>query len=498
VPALGYLRRLGVAPEPVQPGPATAAEALLEAYRDYLLGERGVQAAVARGYLDLVRPFAERHAADGSAGLHALTAGDVTVFLTAQSRRLAPKTAQRLATALRSLLRCWHLQGLTGGPLDRAVPKVANRRPGLPRPLEPAQVQAMLGSCDRATAAGRRDLAMLTLMARMGLRAGEVAGLRLDDISWWTGQITIRGKGNRRDRLPLPADVGEAVAAWLRDGRPCTALDRAVFTRIKAPHMGLTSGRVTMAVFAAGQRAGLGTVHAHRLRHSAATAMLAGGGSLTEIGQVLRHRRPMTTAIYAKADIAALRALARPWLLYYNVSLTFTRLARRAGLAARPGGSRPRPHDLRDIRSRSPVCWTGAATAAISPRGCRCCRPTSATPARPAPTGTCTPPRNCSPRPPAAWAAASRETPGDRDRRDRAGVLHRAAGRRAAGLRAHRLDPRRRPPQHRRLPRLPRQGQERPDHPADPRHRRSPCAPGSPNAQARPVTRSSAPSAAGR
>jgi len=312
-PLLGYLRYLGVAPEPGRAEPATAVEALLEAYRAWLLGERGVQPAVARGYLDLVRPFTERHAAAGGAGLRALTAGDVTAFLTARSRRLAPKTAQRLATALQSLLRFWHLQGLIGGPLDRAVPKVANRRPALPRPLEPGQVQAMLDSCDRAAAAGRRDLAMLTLMARMGLRAGEVAGLRVDDISWRAGEITVRGKGGRRDQLPLPADAGEAVAAWLRDGRPATALDRAVFTRIKAPRQGLTAGGVTMAVAAAARRAGLGTIYAHRLRHSAATAMLAQGGSLTEIGQVLRHRRPMTTAIYAKVDIAALRALARPW-----------------------------------------------------------------------------------------------------------------------------------------------------------------------------------------
>jgi integrase/recombinase XerD len=183
--------------------PATPAEVLLEEYRCYLLAERGVQAEVARGYLDLVGPFVAQHAAAGAAGL---SAADVTGFLTAESRRLAPKTAQRLATALRSLLRFWHLQGLTSGPLDRAVPKVANRRPGLPRPLEPAQVQAMLASCERGTAAGRRDLAILTLLARMGLRAGEVAGLRLDDIDWRLGEITVRGKGNnRRDRLPPPA-----------------------------------------------------------------------------------------------------------------------------------------------------------------------------------------------------------------------------------------------------------------------------------------------------
>jgi site-specific recombinase XerD len=312
-PLLGYLRGLGVAPQAERAAPATPAEVLLEEYRCYLLAERGVQAEVARGYLDSVRPFVAHHAAAGAAGLGRLSAADVTAFLTAQSRRLAPKTAQRLATALRSLLRFWHLQGLTSGPLDQAVPKVANRRPGLPRPLEPAQVQAMLASCDRGTAAGRRDLAILTLLARMGLRAGEVARLRLDDVNWRLAEVTVRGKGGRLDRLPLPVDVGSAVAAYLRRGRPATALDRGVFIRVKAPHRSLTSGGVTQAVAAAARRAGLGTVYAHRLRHSAATAMLAEGASLAEIGQVLRHRRPLTTAVYAKVDTEALRVLARPW-----------------------------------------------------------------------------------------------------------------------------------------------------------------------------------------
>lgn len=312
-PLLGYLRELGVAPAAEIAVPTTQAEALLERYRRYLLTERGLREKVVRGYVDSVRPFVAGHAAAGGADLGWLTAGDVTAFLTGESRRLAPKTAQRLATALRSLLRFWHVEGLISGPLDRAVPKVANRRPGLPRPLEPTQVRALLASCDLGTAAGRRDLAMMTLLARMGLRAGEVAGLRLDDIDWRRGEITIAGKGNRRDQLPLPADAGEVVAGWLRHGRPPTALDRSVFIRIKAPHRGLTAGGVTMAVFAAGQRAGLGTIYAHRLRHSAATAMFAEGGSLAEIGQVLRHRRPATTAAYTKVDIEALRALARPW-----------------------------------------------------------------------------------------------------------------------------------------------------------------------------------------
>ena len=311
-PLLGYLRGLGVAPLAEIRAPRTPAEELLEEYRCYLLAERCLQAAVARGYVDSVRPFVACHAAAG-ADLRQLAAGDVTAFLVGESRRVAPKTAQRLATALRSLLRFWHLQGLISGPLDQAVPKVANRRPGLPRPLEPAQVQALLASCDRGTAAGRRDLAMLTLLARMGLRAGEVAGLRLDDVDWRLGEITIAGKGNRRDKLPLPADAGEAMAGYLRHGRPSAALDRSVFIRIKAPHRGLTSGGVTQAVAAAARRAGLGTIYAHRLRHSAATAILAEGGSLAEIGQVLRHRRLHTTAAYTKVSIEALRALARPW-----------------------------------------------------------------------------------------------------------------------------------------------------------------------------------------
>lgn len=313
VPLLGYLRELGVTPVAGIAAPATPAEVLLDRYRCYLLAERGLREKVARGYVDSVRPFVAAHAGGGEAGLGVVAAGDVTAFMTAEARRLAPKTVQRLATALRSLLRFWHVEGLISGPLDRAVPRVANQRAAFPQGLEPPQVQALLASCDRATADGRRDLAMLTLLSRMGLRAGEVAALRLDDIDWRRGEITICGKGNRRDQLPLPADAGEAVADWLRHGRPATALDRSVFIRIKAPHRGLTSGGVTQAVAAAGHRAGLGTIYAHRLRHSAATAMLAAGGSLAEIGQVLRHRRPHTTAAYTKVDIEALRALARPW-----------------------------------------------------------------------------------------------------------------------------------------------------------------------------------------
>jgi integrase/recombinase XerD len=313
VPLLGYLRGLGVVPVPGVPRPETAAGQMLEGYRCWLLAERGLRAGTARWYADSVRPFVTVHVSDGQAGLRELGAGDVTALLTAESRRLAPRTVQGLAAALRSLLRFWHLQGLISGPLDQVVPKTANRRPGLPRPLPAGQVAALLASCDRQDATGRRDLAILTLLARMGLRAGEVAALGLGDIDWRSGEISIAGKGGRRDRLPLPVDAGQTIAGWLQHGRPAGAVDRSVFIRAKAPRCGLTAGGVSQVVAAAARRAGLGTMYAHRLRHGAATAILAEGGSLAEIGQVLRHRQALTSAAYTKVNTEALRTLARPW-----------------------------------------------------------------------------------------------------------------------------------------------------------------------------------------
>jgi site-specific recombinase XerD len=290
----------------------SAKEALLQQFREYLLGERGLEARSARGYVDLVAGFVDQSVRDG-ADPRRLTAADVTSFLIGESRRLSPKTLQRSATALRTLLRFWHVQGLIATRLVDAVPKVAHRRAGLPRGLAPEQVAAMLASCDRTSVAGLRDYAMLVLLARVGLRAGEVAGLRLDDIDWRSGELAVTGKGPRRDRLPLPVDVGDAIVAYLQQGRPPDALDRVVFVRVRAPHHRLTATGVTQAVAAAARRAGLGTIYAHRLRHSAATSMPAAGATLTDIGQVLRHRGPLTTSIYAKADITALQTLARPW-----------------------------------------------------------------------------------------------------------------------------------------------------------------------------------------
>jgi integrase len=215
---------------------------------------------------------------------------------------------------LRSLLRWLHLTGVLSAPLAPAVPAVAGwRLSSLPKGLEPGQLRRLLAACDRRTPTGRRDYAILLLLSRLGMRAGEVAGLGLGDIDWRRGELAILGKGNRAERLPLPADVGTAIAAYLRRGRPDTADGRSVFVRVHAPHRALTTGGVTMVVFDNAQRAGLPKMHAHRLRHTAATAMLQAGSPLAEVGQVLRHRSPLTTAIYAKVDRDALSVLARPW-----------------------------------------------------------------------------------------------------------------------------------------------------------------------------------------
>lgn len=315
MPLLGYLRGLGVAPTPpAQASPGTPVEQLLDRYRGYLTVERGLTPQTARGYVDAVRGFLAGRVTPDGLDLASLTAGDVTAFVVAACPSRARGSARLMVTALRSLLDFLHIDGVLAVGLAAAVPSVACwRLAGLPQPLEPAQLECLLASCDRKTPVGRRDFAVLTLLSRLGLRAGEVAGLGLDDFDWRAGQIVVTGKGPRTERLPLPADVGEAVADWLRHARPPTALDRRVFVRLKAPHRGLTSGGVTQIVVAAGRRAGLGELGAHRLRHTAATRMLAAGAPLAEIGQVLRHRRGSTTAIYAKVDRQALRSLARPW-----------------------------------------------------------------------------------------------------------------------------------------------------------------------------------------
>ncbi|HKN56947.1 MAG TPA: tyrosine-type recombinase/integrase [Amycolatopsis sp.] len=314
-PLLAWLGDAGVIPTSATPKtePVTEVDVLLERYRRHLISERGMVAAAARGYVDLVRPLLVARSASGDVDLQGLTAADIEEFLLGSSARFAAKTMQRLVSALRSFLGFAYLVGVMDSSLAAVVPAVACHPARPPRFLSAADVQALLDSCDRTARDGCRDYAMMLAMVRLGLRAGEIAALRLEDIAWRAGEILVRGKGGRLDRLPLPVDVGQAIADWLRRGRPATASGRVVFTRVRAPHAGLTAGGVTQAVAAGSRRAGLPTMHAHRLRHSAATGMLTAGASLTEIGQVLRHGSQLSTSIYAKVDLARLAPLARPW-----------------------------------------------------------------------------------------------------------------------------------------------------------------------------------------
>ena len=312
-PLMGYLSGLGVsgpAPGPVQ----EPVEVLLQDYSRYLSGRRGLSVSTAEVYIRLARPFIAAHYGPDGSGLAGLGAADISRFVLASAPGQAVASAKLLVTALRSVLGFLHVQGYIPSPLAEAVPSVAGwRLAPLPKALEEAQVTRLLAGCDRRTGRGRRDYAILLMLVRLGLRSGEVAALSLDDINWRAGELRVRGKGNHTEQLPLPVDVGAAIEGYLRRGRPATAQGRAVFVRRRAPHRQLTPAAVGNIVDTAGRRAGLGHVFAHQLRHTAATAMVRAGAPLTEVGQVLRHVRPMTTAIYAKVDREALRNLARQW-----------------------------------------------------------------------------------------------------------------------------------------------------------------------------------------
>jgi len=267
--------------------------------RVYLAEERGLAPSTVQSDLHVARLFLATRPQVAGLGLDKLTAADVVGFVLAECRSRSAASAGYVPTGLRAFLRFCFLDGLTPTPLAGAVPSPARRRPGLPEALEPAEVAALLSSCDAESTFGRRDLAVLTVLVRLGLRAGEVAALRLGDVDWRAGELLVRGKGPKLARLPLPVDVGRAIAGWLAGGRPaCEA--REVFTRVRAPHRGLSSAGVSAIVLAACKRAGVPEAHAHRLRHTAATQMLRAGAGLVEIGQVLRHESVLTTSIYAQ------------------------------------------------------------------------------------------------------------------------------------------------------------------------------------------------------
>lgn len=313
-PLLEYLRRVESAPEPVAPELCSGAGRLLARFGDYLSVERGLSAPVVEAYTRWVRPFVEEVVGAGQEpDLGGLAAVDVRRFLVANLPGLSRKSAQMTACALRSFLRFCYAEGIVEMSLVGAIPAVAHRRlAGLPQDLTASQVDSLLDGCDRRTTAGRRDYAVMVCLHRLGLRCGETAGLRLDDIDWETGTLSIQGKGGHTDRLPLPVDVGQALVDYLRHGRPDTSA-RAVFVRARAPFTAMAPCSLSCIVARAARRAGLGKVHGHRLRHTAATRVLNAGASLEEVAQLLRHAGTATTLIYAKTDQRRLAGLARPW-----------------------------------------------------------------------------------------------------------------------------------------------------------------------------------------
>jgi integrase/recombinase XerD len=284
---------------------------LLAEFRAWLDRERGLSPVSVRCYSKQAKYFLA--AVGGPAAVSGLDAGKVTAFMVDYSKDRNGWSAKAMVTSLRAFLRFAHATGRTAVPLAGAVPAVASwRLSALPRGLSQAEIGRLLAGCDRETAAGLRDYAVLSLLARLGLRGAEAAGLRLDDIDWRAGEIAVTGKGSRTERLPLPAPAGEALAAWLTDGRPRCG-SRAVFVTVRRPYRQLTPEAVRAVMGRACDRAGLERRGSHRFRHALATEMLRAGASLPEIGQVLRHRSMLSTSVYAKVDQDALRPLARPW-----------------------------------------------------------------------------------------------------------------------------------------------------------------------------------------
>jgi integrase/recombinase XerD len=308
---LDVLRSFGVVAAEEWPSTSSPTEELLARFEHYPLAERGLAAGTARGYVSHARRFLDGLPCGGD--LAGVTAADVIGAVLRESAAVSVSATQFFVAGLRSFLRFCFIEGLVEADLSQAaVPATGRRRSSLPRGITKPDADALLACCDRRSAVGRRDYALIITVLRLGLRASEVAGLRLDDIDWRAGELVVRGKGARSDRLPLPADVGRSIASYLRRGRP-RSRRREVFLRARAPFGPIAPGTVSSTVRRACRRAGVAEVGAHRLRHTVACEMVLAGVPLVQIAQVLRHHSLQSTAIYARVDVDQLRLLAAPW-----------------------------------------------------------------------------------------------------------------------------------------------------------------------------------------
>jgi len=308
---LEVLRGLGVAAAERPAVADSPTEVLLVAFERYLLAERGLAAGTVRGYVRHARRFVV--GLSPVDGLAELTAAQVTGAVLRESAAVSVSTTQSFVAGIRSFLRFCFIEGLVEVDLSQAALAVTGRRrSSVPRGITKTDARALLDCCNRRSTLGRRDYAMIIILLRLGMRANEVAGLKLDDIDWWAGELVVRGKGGREDRLPLPTEVGEAIASYLQRGRP-TSERREVFLRARAPFRPIAARTVSSTVRRACMRAGVPEVGSHRLRHTVACEMLSAGVPLVQIGQVLRHRSMQSTAIYARVDLDQLRRLAAPW-----------------------------------------------------------------------------------------------------------------------------------------------------------------------------------------
>lgn len=313
---VGFLRRMGVSPPPIASRVPTPIELIIAAYAAHLQQDQCLSPKTLVQYCPVAEAFLSERFGTGPVDLSAVRGVDVIEFMLRQAARLKPVRAKVTVNALRSFLRYVRYCGGTQLDLAGTVPTVANwSMPAIPRAIAPDHLRTVLASCRRDTPIGRRDYAILMLLARLGLRSSEIVSLTLDSISWETGSIAIAGKGSQPAVLPLPAEVGEAIVQYLQGGRPACEC-RALFLRANAPIRGLGSqATIGTIVRAAITRAGVETQHhgAHQFRHALAADMLRKGATLTEIGSLLRHRHPKTTGIYAKVDFEALRPLSLPW-----------------------------------------------------------------------------------------------------------------------------------------------------------------------------------------